>query len=759
MIENYDTQNNKKSSSTKAGRLLDYNDNWCLLPQNITNVKQWKNAPHPHRGHPVLYVPGHWGSFSQARSIGAHGTRWAGRSTTNKALYSIYDSFVSGEGMHDGRNLIAPKSEDQFVDWFQSTYSLSYLNDFVMDVYSLDFNAEGAALHSSRLLRQAEFFARAVETMVEGCHLYDSGITIVAHSIGAWVVRIALKMHPHLVEKGLIRNVISLASPLGGVPYAVDASVHEISSHLNDDDSIHGNVTFISVSGGLRDELIPPEACEIPSISNATKTSSSGDAFLASTIMNRNLDSKKYQFGMDHRAIVWCYDLLKVVREVIFALVVTTDQDMTSQNRLNVARRVMVGKHLEKQSFSGFRLDVEQQRNSLLSERGYVKVVAIQLASPYHLNSLLKLTISALLLDLHVLTPMNRASSHFTTLQNASNKMLLVPLLLTSIFSIRRAFICHGHECELLLGTVFVLSQLAVSIYLMICIVLSPLFAAGIRICSKQRDKANQSEGSSMRKSYGAIMAQYMVQQLCLLVLMVAPMVVVSIYTINYFYSGATNTDLVWNKVSIASYCFVSIMAMLLWCFMKYLVTHSGRSSRTECKVVLVFLLSTVKATHGTILYAYSLTTQWRQIESDLYDEFLAITKSKIGSVFGHHNELFLCLVTIAVPTLLAINAVEAYTKMKFHFIEAGIKVHSKPERHRGLIMATTSLAFWYSWNAFVSISQDDYLIPAYATIILLIYYLKSIPISSEAIDIYSAVANSDLSLCCSVAKDHNKEE
>ena len=119
MVENYESQSNPKKMKRK-GRLLDMDDNWCLLSDDIilekerggsntynngTQYKKLRSVPHPHKGHPVLYVPGHWGSFSQSRSMGAHGTRWTGPYGEGKSDQEIYESLLTGEGMHDGRHL------------------------------------------------------------------------------------------------------------------------------------------------------------------------------------------------------------------------------------------------------------------------------------------------------------------------------------------------------------------------------------------------------------------------------------------------------------------------------------------------------------------------------------------------------------------------------------------------------------------------------------------------------------------------------
>ena len=143
----------------------------------------------------------------------------------------MHDGWIqSDDGTTDGAT-----AEDSMDRYLSSSSQEHHLDGFVMDAFALDFDGQGVALYSLKLLRQAEFFTKAVETIIEGCHLSDDarggngkprGVTIVAHSIGAWVIRIALKMYPHLSKDGWIRNVVTLASPLGSVPYGCWCSQH-----------------------------------------------------------------------------------------------------------------------------------------------------------------------------------------------------------------------------------------------------------------------------------------------------------------------------------------------------------------------------------------------------------------------------------------------------------------------------------------------------------------------------------------------------
>ena len=102
----------------------------------------------------------------------------------------------------------------------------------------------------------------------------------------------------------------------------MDAGVHNIAQHINDAGEDDYDVNMISTSGGLSDEMIPPEMCDVPPTNNAHSDKEAGlfvsDAFLASSISQSGSSStSKGHYGMDHCAIVWCYDLLKVVCEVL----------------------------------------------------------------------------------------------------------------------------------------------------------------------------------------------------------------------------------------------------------------------------------------------------------------------------------------------------------------------------------------------------------------------------------------------------------
>lgn len=117
---------------------VDATKEWSVL---TSNHSQWCTAPANETTTIVLYIPGHWGSFSQARSLGAHGLQWTRQ-------------------RHDARNQM---SKLQRGEW--NGLSLSN-EEFVYDVYAIDFCEQGGALHANFLYAQSEYAAQVIESLV-----------------------------------------------------------------------------------------------------------------------------------------------------------------------------------------------------------------------------------------------------------------------------------------------------------------------------------------------------------------------------------------------------------------------------------------------------------------------------------------------------------------------------------------------------------------------------------------------------------------
>jgi len=102
----------------------------------------------------VLYIPGHWGSYTQARSVGAHGTQWT----------------RAHENTNDGQQRMVNGGWHGKAD---------RLDHFIYEVYSVDFAEQGGALHGRFLERQSDFVAHTVRWLSVSFHcklnryLYD----------------------------------------------------------------------------------------------------------------------------------------------------------------------------------------------------------------------------------------------------------------------------------------------------------------------------------------------------------------------------------------------------------------------------------------------------------------------------------------------------------------------------------------------------------------------------------------------------------
>lgn len=93
----------------------------------------------------VLYIPGHWGSYDQARSVGAHGTTMTGSQQQNER--SIQRALKDGI-------------------W---TGKASHLDQFVYEVYTVDFAEQGGALHGRFLELQSDYVAHVIQYLSVGC--------------------------------------------------------------------------------------------------------------------------------------------------------------------------------------------------------------------------------------------------------------------------------------------------------------------------------------------------------------------------------------------------------------------------------------------------------------------------------------------------------------------------------------------------------------------------------------------------------------
>jgi fermentation-respiration switch protein FrsA (DUF1100 family) len=203
----------------------------------------------------VLFIPGHWGSYTQSRSLGAHGLKLTGRASGATYVERIVHSL--GSGSLSGA---ATTSEESFV----------------YEVLSVDFAEQGTALHGDFLIYQSNYVSDSVKHIAvrtAEIHRHSLGptvaqnlisipqrvcnvdsITLVGHSMGGVVARLVPVLHPEIAH--LVRDIITLASPHSNPIYAFDYSILEVYERLESESG--GETLVVSVTTGLKDEMIEP---------------------------------------------------------------------------------------------------------------------------------------------------------------------------------------------------------------------------------------------------------------------------------------------------------------------------------------------------------------------------------------------------------------------------------------------------------------------------------------------------------------------
>jgi hypothetical protein len=284
---------------------------WCLQQQSSSSSS---NIPI------VVYVPGHGGSYEQSRSLGAHGIQLTRRDYSHSS--------------HELR--VYQKLTRHQQDSKESTSSLTSLEDFFFDVYAFDFGEEGGALHGWLLERQASYISDTIAALSQACNL--TTVHIVAHSIGGISARLALVQYADAMK--VVRNVITLGTPHNLPIWNWESSMHKLYYKLYHRQSTSDAATaIISISGGLRDEMIPPNACYVDNGAVQNESIS----ILATDIMKRaTIEGKNHTptLGVDHRAIVWCHNLLAEVRYILHSLILSNDN--LPKARIEKLRQLLV---------------------------------------------------------------------------------------------------------------------------------------------------------------------------------------------------------------------------------------------------------------------------------------------------------------------------------------------------------------------------------------------------------------------------------
>ena len=131
----------KLSKKDKKNKNINERETSLLSFDQFSNWCSNKDENNP--GHVVIFIPGHWGTYEQARSLGAHGIRLTGKQLSLSTQNSIIKSIQR-------RQSNANATGDLFL----------------YDVYAIDFaSGEGSTFHGSTLFAQANFVRLAINSL------------------------------------------------------------------------------------------------------------------------------------------------------------------------------------------------------------------------------------------------------------------------------------------------------------------------------------------------------------------------------------------------------------------------------------------------------------------------------------------------------------------------------------------------------------------------------------------------------------------
>ncbi|OQS00368.1 hypothetical protein THRCLA_05979 [Thraustotheca clavata] len=232
---------------------------------------------HKYDGVPVLFVPGHLGSYKQARSYGQH-------------LYELY---------RDSGNS-----------------KISY------DFFLVDFNEEATGFTGYFMAEQGFYINEAIKKIL---NLYDAAdrptsVVVIAHSMGGIAVRTAMTLPNYVLRS--IHTIVTLSTPHLLPPFPLDAKMVEVYSSTNAAwkeftagcnttlCAPFGDVVVVSLAGGHRDFVIHSSVATLDQL----VPPSNGIALLTSSIPSVGA-------SMDHLCLLWCHQLLKTITTTLVALI------------------------------------------------------------------------------------------------------------------------------------------------------------------------------------------------------------------------------------------------------------------------------------------------------------------------------------------------------------------------------------------------------------------------------------------------------
>lgn len=244
-------------------------------------------------GVPVLFLPGHLGSYEQSRSIARH----------------LWD-----------------------------------INAEMYDVFAADFKGEPTGLHGKYVTDQAQFVNDAVRYILKQYKKQNSlkrksrapeSVIIVAHSMGGIVARTAETLANY--KRNSILHVVSLGTPYAKPPFPMDVEMQAVYgsvTHSSQEPQLLTSSVYVSIAGGHKDATIHSSLA----ITDRIVDSSRGFAVLTTAM-------PAVKLTIDHLCLLWCHQLLKVVARSIDAIVHKDVRDIVKNalTRMEIVQRELLG--------------------------------------------------------------------------------------------------------------------------------------------------------------------------------------------------------------------------------------------------------------------------------------------------------------------------------------------------------------------------------------------------------------------------------
>ncbi|CAO3702752.1 unnamed protein product [Rhizopus stolonifer] len=278
-------------------------------------------------GVPVLFIPGHAGSYKQVRSLAA------------EAAFSYYSNYENDHKQLGTTNL---------------------------DFFTVDFNEEFSALHGQSILEQAEYLNDAIDYILK---LYpqtrksDMGpdataVMIVGHSMGGIVARTMFTMHNY--QQGTINTVITLSTPHLLPPAPFDWKISELYDNINRfwQEKEWKDLSIVSIAGGTLDNTVCSDSTNIESILSPDH----GFTVFSTAV-------PLVWTAADHVSVLTCNQLVKVVSKTLLDLVDVRRGSQTKpvKERMRILRQALLS-GLEDRTGDGSDLSLGNMSQFKLSE-------------------------------------------------------------------------------------------------------------------------------------------------------------------------------------------------------------------------------------------------------------------------------------------------------------------------------------------------------------------------------------------------------